>query len=227
MAELVLQANVRETQGKKSRALRRAGSIPGIYYAHGEENVMISIPERSLRPLLLTKEAHIVNLQLDNGKSLNCVLREVQYDPITDKPVHLDLQGIKADEELTIDIPVLLIGIPVGVKNGGMLQHVLHKVRVACLPKYIPEHVNLDVSGLEINHSIHVRDLSIENVRFLDNAENAIVAVIPPAAVVEEAAPVAEAEVPAEPEVIGKGKKIEEEAEEPKKEEKKKEEKKP
>ncbi len=99
------------------------------------------------------------------------------------------------------------------------MQHIMHALRVSCLPRYIPEHVVLDVTPLEINTSIHVSDVKLENVKILDGEENAIVAVIPPAAVVEEA-PAAEAEIPAEPEVIGKGKKVEEDvegAEEPKK----------
>ncbi len=210
MAEIVLEAEVRNSRGKQSRALRRSGKIPGVYYAHGEENIAIAAAEKALRLLVGSKEAHIINLKLDSGKALSCIVRDVQYDPITDRPVHFDLQGIKADEELTIDIPVTVQGTAAGVKNGGIMQHIMHRLRVSCLPKNIPEHIVLDVSALEINTSIHVRDVKIENVKILDSEENAIVAVVPPAAVVEEAAPAAEAEVAAEPEVIGKGKKAEE-----------------
>lgn len=232
MAEIVLEAEVRNSRGKQSRALRRSGKIPGVYYARGEENLTIAATEKALRPLVGTKEAHIINLQLDSGKALSCILRDVQYDPLTDRPVHFDLQGIKADEELMIEVPVVLQGIPAGVKNGGIMQHIMHTVRVSCLPRYIPEHITLDVVALEINTSIHISDIKLENVKILDNEENAVVAVIPPAAIVE-VAPVVEAEVPAEPEVIGKGKKPEEGAEDtvgaqepkkaeaPKKEEKK------
>jgi large subunit ribosomal protein L25 len=219
MAEILLEVEVRNSRGRQSRALRRSGKIPGVYYARGEENIAIAATEKALRPLVGTKEAHIINLKLDSGKSLNCILRDVQYDPLTDLPIHFDLQGIKADEELTIEVPVILQGIPAGVKNGGIMQHIMHTVRVSCLPRYIPEHIALDVAALEINTSIHISDIKLENVTILDNAENAIVAIIPPAAVVE-AAPVVEAEVVAEPEVIGKGKKPEEGAEgaeEPKK----------
>jgi large subunit ribosomal protein L25 len=213
MAEILLEAEVRISRGRQSRALRRSGKIPGVYYAHGEENIAIAATEKALRPLVGTKEAHIINLKLDSGKALNCILRDVQYDPLTDLPIHFDLQGIKADEELTIEVPVILQGIPAGVKNGGIMQHIMHTVRVSCLPRYIPEHIALDVAALEINTSIHISDIKLENVTILDNEENAIVAIIPPAAVVEEVAPVAETEVPVEPEVIGKGKKPEEGAE--------------
>jgi large subunit ribosomal protein L25 len=219
MAEILLEVEVRNSRGRQSRALRRSGKIPGVYYSRGEENIAISATEKALRPLVGTKEAHIINLKLDSGKSLNCILRDVQYDPLTDLPIHFDLQGIKADEELMIEVPVLLQGIPAGVKNGGIMQHIMHTVRVSCLPRYIPEHIALDVTALEINTSIHISDIKIENVTILDNEENAVVAIIPPAAVVE-VAPVVEAEVSAEPEVIGKGKKPEEGAEgaeEPKK----------
>ncbi len=159
MAEIVLEAEVRNSRGKQSRALRRAGKIPGVYYARGEENIAIVTTEKALRPLVGTKEAHIINLKLNSGETLNCILRDVQYDPLTDLPVHFDLQGIKADQELTIEVPIVLQGIPAGVKNGGIMQHIMHTLRVSCLPRYIPENITLNVSALEINNSLHVSDV--------------------------------------------------------------------
>lgn len=208
MSEVVLEAQVRTHIGKKLNKVRNEGKVPGVYYSRGEENITLSATPLGLRPLIYTSDTHIINLKLDNGVSKTCILRNVQFDPITDRPVHFDLQGIKENEELTVQIPVLLQGTPKGVKDGGTLQHVMRFVRVTCLPKFIPEHIELNVSELGMNHSIHVRDVKLENVTILDNAASTIVAVIPPT-VVKEETPGAEAAAPtsAEPEVIAKGKK--------------------
>ncbi|MDD8017900.1 MAG: 50S ribosomal protein L25 [Bacteroidota bacterium] len=209
MSEVVLQAEVRSEIGKGAKRVRFSGKVPGVYYSHGEKPINISATPLGLKPLIYTSDTHLVNLKLDNGELKTCILRDVQFDPITDRPVHFDLQGIKENEELTVQVPVIIKGSPKGVKDGGTLQHVIHRLKVTCLPKYIPEHVELDVTELGMNHSIHVRDIKIANVHIVDNEASTVVAVVPPTIVKEEApAEVAVATAtPAEPEVIAKGKK--------------------
>jgi large subunit ribosomal protein L25 len=217
MSEIVLNAVVRKETGKRMNALRSTDKIPGVYYAHGETNINVTATPLAMKPLIYTTNTHLINLKLDNGENKTCILRDVQFDPITDRPVHFDLQGVKENEELTVQIPVVLNGSPKGVKDGGTLQHIMHKVRVSCLPKFIPEQIVLQVSELAMNDSIHVRDIKIDNVRILDNPASAVVAVVPPTVVKEEVAAVpgvtpdaaaaATATVAAEPEVIAKGKK--------------------
>ncbi|MBW7888777.1 MAG: 50S ribosomal protein L25 [Bacteroidetes bacterium] len=208
MSEVVLEAQVRTNIGKTLNKVRNEGKIPGVYYSRGEENITIAATPLSLRSLIYTTNTHIINLKLDNGVTKTCILRDVQFDPVSDKPIHFDLLGIKENETLTVQIPVMLKGTPKGVKDGGTLQHVMRFVRVSCLPKYIPEHIELDVTELGMNHTIHVRDVKLENVTILDNEAGTIVAVIPPT-VIKEETPGAEAAAPAaaEPEVIAKGKK--------------------
>lgn len=208
MSEVVLEAQVRKEVGKKAHTLRYEGKIPGVYYAHGEENINITTTPLALRPLVYTTDTHLVSLKLDNGQVKTCVLRDVQFDPLTEKPIHFDLQGVREDEALTIQVPVILSGTPKGVKDGGTLQHVMRTVRVSCLPKYIPEHIELNVAELGMNDSIHVRDVKIENVSILDNEASTIVAVVPPTVVKEETPGTVDATATAaEPEVIAKGKK--------------------
>jgi large subunit ribosomal protein L25 len=211
MSEVMLQAEVRKETGKAAKRLRYAGKVPGVFYAHGENPINISATPLGLKPLIYTTETHVVNLKLDSGDTKSCILRDVQFDPITDRPIHFDLQGIKENEELTVQVPVIIKGSPIGVKDGGTLQHVIHKLRVSCLPKFIPEHVELDVTELGMNDSIHVGDLKIENVTLLDNKASTIVAVVPPTIVKEEVpadqAVAAAAPIAAEPEIITKGKK--------------------
>jgi large subunit ribosomal protein L25 len=218
MSEITITAEIRKDLGKRAKRLRRQGKVPGIYYSHGEKNIPVAVPELTLRPLIKTTATHVINLKLDDGSVHTCILRDVQFDPVTDQPVHFDFFGLKEDEAVTIQVPVVLKGTAQGVKDGGILQHILHSVRVSCLPKYIPDHIEVDVTGLLMNRSIHVKDLSIPNVKILENENSAVVAVVPPTVIKEtEAAPTAEAAAataaPAEPEVIAKGKKPEEGAE--------------
>jgi large subunit ribosomal protein L25 len=219
MSEITITADVRSALGKRSRALRRTGMIPGIYYGHGQANIPVSMDEAVLTPLFRTTATNVINLKLSDGSTHMCILRDVQLDPVTERPVHFDLFGLNENEELTIEVPVKLTGgVPKGVKDGGVLQHILHRVEVTCLPKYIPDNLEINVEGLEMNHSVHVKDITIPNVKITTSETTTIVAVVPPTIVKEpEPAAVAGAvpgEAPAEPEVIAKGKKLEEGAEE-------------
>lgn len=224
MSEITLTAEVRKVFGRRAKTLRTVGKIPGVFYGHGQQNIAVSLLEASLRPLYTTTATHVINLKLDDGSTHLCVLRDVQLDPVTEKPVHFDLLGLNENENVTIEVPVKITGgIPKGVRDGGILQQVLHKLRVSCLPKNIPDHVEINVGDLAINHSIHVKDISIPNVTIVENETSSIVGVVPPtvqkeaeAAATTTAATPAEgaAAAPAEPEVIAKGKKPEEGAEE-------------
>jgi large subunit ribosomal protein L25 len=216
MSEIVLNAQLRSELGKKAKAVRRQEMIPGVFYAREEKPIPIKVTLLSLNPLIYTSETHVVDLRLGDGSARKCILRDVQFDPVSDIPLHFDLQGLHENEELTVEVPVVLVGgTAPGVKEGGMLQQVIHKISVSCLPRHIPEKLEVDISGLGINDAIHVGDLPIPNVEVLANPEDTVVVVVPPRVVAE--APVAaegEEVAPAEPEVVGKGKKEGEEGEE-------------
>jgi large subunit ribosomal protein L25 len=222
MSEITLTAEVRKAFGRRAKTLRTVGKVPGIYYGHGQQNIPVSLLEASLRPLYTTSATHIINLKLDDGSTHLCVLRDVQLDPVTEKPVHFDLFGLNENEAVALEIPVKLTGgIPKGVREGGILQHILHKLHVSCLPKNIPDHIEINVAELGINHSVHVKNISVPNVTIVESETSTIVSVVPPTVqkeaeattVVAAAAPV-EGATAAEPEVIAKGKKPEEGAEE-------------
>ncbi len=215
MSEVVVNAEIRNNTGKHAKLTRQNGMVPGVYYSRGEQNINVQMAVLTLNQVVFTSEAHILDLRFPDGTSHKCILKDVQFDPVSDRPVHFDLQGLKENEKLTIEVPVSLVGgIPKGVRDGGMLQHFLHKVRVNCLPKDIPEKIEVNVADLSINSFVHVRDLNVPNVTFSEAEDNAIVGVMPPHVVKEEevVAPVAE-EAAKEPEVVGKGKKPEEGAE--------------
>ncbi len=216
MAEVTLHAELREIIGKKVGRLRREGKVPGIFYIHGENNITVALPVKSLVKLIHSSEANLINLKLSDGSEKKCIIRDVQFDPVTESPVHVDLQGIKADEKLTIEVPIVIIGgIPQGVKDGGMLQHIVHKLKISCFPQDIPSHIEINAEQLLINQSVHVSELKAEKYTILENESTTVLAILPP--VVEKVAEVvAPTEEVAEPEVVGKGKKVaegEEEAE--------------
>jgi large subunit ribosomal protein L25 len=214
MSEVVLNAEIREITGKKSKRVRLDDKIPGIFYANGEQNLNIQVLRTNLAPLIYTSRTNVIELHVP-GSTKKCILRDVQFDPVSDKPVHFDLQGLQEDKKLTLEIPVVLTGgTPKGVREGGMLQHIMHKMKVSCLPRDIPEKVEINVGDLEMNRSVHVSDITLPNVTILENSGSAVVAVVPPLVVKEVTPAEAPVEAPAEPEVLSKGKKVEEGEEE-------------
>ena len=211
MAEVVLNAEVRENVGKHAKYSRGQGMIPGVFYRRGEKNLNIQVAKPSLDQIVFTAEMHIIDLHLSDGSTRKCILKDVQFDPVSDRPVHFDLLGLHENEKLTMEIPVVLTGgAPRGIKDGGLLQHSVHRLKISCLPKDIPEKIEVNVADLGVNDFVHVSDLNIPNVTILENADSPVVGVIPPT-IVKEPAPgeIAPAE-PTEPEVVGKGKKVEE-----------------
>lgn len=212
MSELNVLANKRtlSTKGVVNQ-LRRDGNVPGIFYSKGVEPLPIYISERIIKPLVFTSETHIVNLKIDDDQERKSILKNVQFDPVTDRVVHFDLQGISADQEIELEVQVLLEGQAKGVKEGGIVQHTMHKLHISCLPGDIPEHIAVDITNLNLGSSIHVRDLKLEKVKILHADDQVIVSVVMPRAVVEPTAAVVPGEEKLEPEVITKGKQTEEE----------------
>ena len=215
MSELILKAEKRSGfKRSTSRQMRNNGYVPGIYYINGGENIAIKATELSLRPVVFTDESHVINLEVEGEpKPFSCILKDVQFDPITSRLIHFDLLGLKAGEMINLEIPVALTGNAPGVKDGGILQHILHKLEVKCLPQNIPSHIEIDINALSIGDAVKVGDIKIDNVEILNDANATVVSVVQPAAAAttEETAPTEEGT--AEPEVITKGKKEEEAAE--------------
>jgi len=198
----------------ETRRLRNEGYIPGVFYSKNNQPIHINVSDKAINPLVFTAKTHLISLQLEGHDEYECIIKDVQFDPVTDKLIHFDLLGLTKGEKIILEIPVRLTGTPVGVKEGGIIQHVMHKIEVECLPRNIPEHITIDISGLKLNDSVHISDLKYEDIEFTDSQDSMIVQVTH-AKIKEEVAPVAEAvvEETAEPEVISKGKKEEKEEE--------------
>jgi large subunit ribosomal protein L25 len=213
---------VREREGRGSaeaRRLRRAGLIPGVLYGRGKTPHVISIPERELRRVLSGPAGlhAILDVVLDGQKTPHpSILKEYQLHPIRGTLTHVDFHEVRLDQPIQAQVSVTLMGEPAGVKEGGVLSQVTREVTVEALPMEIPEHLDLDVSGMAIGDSLRVADLTaIEGVSFLDDPEETVLATVTPPTVVEEpeveeeaeeleeGVEVPEGEAPAEPEAEG------------------------
>ena len=225
MKEIVLKARPREKMGKKhAKKLRRSGLIPAVVYGPETPSLPLEIETKSFYALLRGGLGENILLTLTMGDEKDgerkVLIREIQRDPVKGDIVHVDFHQISLTKKLTIQVPIHLLGTPEGVKDGGILQHVLRELAVECLPTTIPEKIKVDVNHLKIGDSIHVVDIKVENVEILSDPESSIVSVVPPTVFKEaEVAPVVAEE---EPEVITE-KKEEEKEEEEKEEEKGKE----
>ncbi len=203
MHEITLNATIRKGRGRSSsNRSRRQGIVPGVYYLHNSENIPIEVRALDLRPLVYTSDTHVVELKLDDGSSRKAIVRDVQFDPVTDSVIHFDLMGLVAGEEITVEVPIVLEGSAIGVREGGILNHILHKIEIQCLPTNLPEHISVDISEMKTGDIIHVGDLKAENVTFLMDPDNPVVT-ISHARTETVAAPI-EGEQPTEPELIGR-----------------------
>jgi len=223
MREIMLKAKARDKFGKEHvKKLRRKGVIPAVVYGAEISPLPLEVEAKSFHALLRSGlgENVIITLNIDDPKNgdKKVLIREIQRDPVWGNILHIDFQQISLTKKLTINVPVHLVGAPLGVQqDGGILQHVLRELEVECLPTDIPEKIEVDVSNLKIGDSIHVGDIKLEGAELLSDPQGSIVSVVPPTIFKEpEVAPAAAAE---EPEVITEKKEEEEKEEEAKKKE--------
>ena len=214
MSEQKVNLATRTETGKQvAKKLRREGRVPGVYYHHGDEIMLFSIDRKELQRLL-GQETTVVDITFDGKSEKKCIIREVQFDPLTNQPIHVDLMGVTLTEKITVDVPIHLMGTPKGVKDdGGVLQHHVREIEIECLPTDIPEHIEVDVSHLKIGDVVHASDISVEKVKILADPETVIANVVPPRVVETVAVEAEEGEEAAEPEVVGKKEEGEEEGE--------------
>ncbi len=217
-----LSATLRDGTGKgAARTLRASGRIPGVIYGHGREPQPLAIDNRELEKLLskISAESTVIELSLD-GKSTQTLIREIQRHPFKRQILHVDFQELVAGERITVRLPIVLTGVPDGVRqDGGVLDQTLRELEVEVDPANIPNHIEIDVTPLKIGESIHVRDIKLpEGVEVVTEADSSVCVVSAPRAVVETTvAPDEELATTLEPEVIRKAKTDEDEEEAEKK----------
>lgn len=199
MAQNTLEVSLRRRPGKSgAKEIRKGGNIPAILYGKGTDPVPLIVNPASLKLALSTEAGENTLLEIafnDGSKEVRrlSLLREIQYDFLTSKPIHFDFQALDINKKITVDVPVKIVGKAKGVKEGGILEEILREIPVECLPKDIPNSFEIDVTDLEIGHSIHVSSLDVsENVNLLKEDDETIVTILAPKLEVE--APVEEAE---------------------------------
>ena len=189
-----------------ARRVRVAGKIPAVVYGAGQNAVAVTVDPKVITKILHSESGHntIFDLNVEGAAAVKAMIVDWQNEPVKGRLLHIDLKRIAMNKAMRVSVPIVLVGIPVGVKTeGGVLEHVLREVAIECLPGDIPSHLDVDVTGLALNSSIHVSDLPHSgSIKFLDE-ETATVAhvVAMKEEVVEEVVPAA-----AEPEVAKKGK---------------------
>lgn len=208
MAMITLKGEVREGRGKgAARQARFRGLVPGVMYGRGEESLPFSI---NLKELVTVMSGHsgsnvIIDFKVSGQESQDrkALLRDVQRDPVTGGIIHVDLQHIDMTQEISVDVPVHVSGLAIGVKDyGGILEFIIRSVPVRCLPTDIPDSINVDVTKLMVHDSVHVRDIELRNARVTLDPDQVIVTISSPSV---DKTPGAEPGVAAaEPEVIGK-----------------------
>ena len=214
MEKQALKANIRTEISKSSRSnLRRSGKVPGVFYSRVNKPISIEVSEKAIKPFVFTAKTHLISLEVENDKNYDCVVKDVQFDPVTESIVHFDLLGLIEGEKFQLEVPIQYKGTAIGIKEGGIVQQVLHKLEIECFPNDIPQFLAIDITNLKLGESIHPNDLSFENISILTPPETVVVAVVHPKVEKEPVAAEAAAEALAEPEVIGKGKATEEEEE--------------
>ncbi|MGB5417388.1 50S ribosomal protein L25/general stress protein Ctc [Algibacter sp.] len=187
MKSITINGSQRESVGKKAtKALRNAGQVPCVLYG-GDKPVHFSAPELAFSKLVYTPNAHTVVIELENGGTLNAVLQDIQFHPVTDNILHVDFYQLFEDKEIALDIPVHLVGNSRGVKNGGVLRKNNRKLRIKALPASLPDFIEIDITPLKIGDKVAVGDLPSGDYTFL-HSDNTVVCQIKTArtAIVDE-----------------------------------------
>ncbi|MBU3679262.1 MAG: 50S ribosomal protein L25 [Candidatus Kapabacteria bacterium] len=190
MSQITLAAEPRTPGAAIAKQLRANDRVPGVYYTQGQEAVHFSVSTLALRPVVYTAKAQAVRLSI-NGQERLSILKEVTFDPISDKILHFDLLGVREGEPIIVKVPVHITGLAIGVREGGTMEHALHKTSIKVDPANIPTHIDVDVSGLGKGENIHISDINIPGVEFLERPGTLVAACHAPkvVAVEETAAP--------------------------------------
>jgi large subunit ribosomal protein L25 len=195
MEQIVLNVELRNGTGKGAcRQLRLKGLIPGVVYGKGMESVPVTLNPKELAAAIAGEggQNHLITLKGGGALDGNVIIvADLLKDPMKGFLRHVDLHKIDLTEKVRVEVAISLVGTPIGVKEGGLLDFAMHSVEVECLPNLIPGHIDLDVADLAIGHSIHVGDLKLPaGVKVLDDSRGSIVSVL--GMVREAAAPAAE-----------------------------------
>ncbi len=188
MKTITIEGQLRTEHGKQAtRQLRSQGQVPGVIYG-GAKEISFSAPSVAFKTLVYTPEFQLAEIKL-NGDTFRCIMKDLQFDKVSDKLIHIDLLELAEDKKVVASIPLKFVGIAQGVKDGGVLYKRMKALKVKTLPKYLKEFIEINVEDIELNASIRVEDVQIEHYEILNSPRIPIVQVGLTRALKEEVAP--------------------------------------
>ncbi|MBP6040867.1 MAG: 50S ribosomal protein L25/general stress protein Ctc [Flavobacterium sp.] len=174
MKSITIKGSERESVGKvATKALRNAGAVPCVLYG-GDQAVHFSAEEKAFKNLVYTPNAHTVVIDLGNGKSYNAILQDIQVHPVSDKILHIDFFQLFDNKEITMEVPVKIVGTSKGVLSGGVLRLNTRKLKVKALPSNLPDFVEADITPLEMGNKLYVTKLVSDKYKLM-HPDNTVV----------------------------------------------------
>ncbi|RZF59541.1 50S ribosomal protein L25/general stress protein Ctc [Sphingobacterium corticibacterium] len=177
MKSIAISGSVRQNVGKRdAKELRYEGNIPAVLYG-GKEQTHLAVSAADLKSVLYTADVVFVELEID-GKKTRAIVQDTQFHPLTDLVTHVDFLELFDDKQVSVNIPIKLTGDSPGVKMGGKLVQKLRSLRVKALPNDLPQEIEVPMESLEVGKSYRVGQVSLENAKVLNNADDTIVSVV-------------------------------------------------
>ena len=168
MKTITIEGQLRTELGKRAtRQLRSQDKVPGVIYG-GAKEINFSAPSMAFKSLVYTPDFQFAEINL-NGDTYRCILKDLQFDKVTDKLIHVDLLELVEEKKVIASIPLKFVGSPVGVKEGGKLHIKMKALKVKTLPKYLRENINVNIDNLELNGNIRVEDVQVENYEIMNS----------------------------------------------------------
>ncbi len=174
MKSITVKGQKRESVGKKAtKAVRDAGFVPCVIYG-GDQPIHFSADERAFRNLVYTPNAHTVEVKLESGEKIACILQDIQFHPVTDKILHIDFYQLDENKEVVMEVPVKVIGKSPGIIGGGVLRLNQRRLKVKALPKNLPDFVEADITPLELGNKLYVTKIATNNFKLM-HPDNTVV----------------------------------------------------
>ncbi len=168
MKTITIEGQLRTESGKKAtRQLRSQQMVPGVIYG-GEKEINFSAPASAFKPIVYTSEFMACEVKVE-GNSYRCILKDLQFDKVTDSLTHVDFLELVEDKKVIASLPIKFTGAPAGVKAGGKLVTKMKSLKVKTLPKYLAEHIEVDLTELQLNENVRVQDVKADNMEILNS----------------------------------------------------------
>jgi large subunit ribosomal protein L25 len=198
MKTITIEGQLRTEHGKSAtRQIRSQELVPGVIYG-GAQEINFAAPERAFKPLVYTPSFQLAEVNVD-GKTYRCILKDLQFDKVSDKLLHVDLLELVEDKKVVAEIPLKYVGVSAGVKAGGRMVPKMKTLKVKTYPKYLKEQIEVSIDKLEIGENLRVEDVKVDNYEILNSPRIPIVSIVTTRALRQEEAAAPAKGAPAAP----------------------------